>query len=238
MNSNNENQDTWYYDIEDVPKYDSNGKKYNYTLEEVSNTSMERYENITYDNTTLTITNKLTKIPTVNLYFTVQNAYTDPGTDELKYDDEGLRKALLSHNIDPDSDYSFKFELKNLDDDQIYEGTLSTGGVLEFKDLPYGRYRAIETDDDHFSFVTMLSVMNIDGVDFQSDDYGGIITITPTGENIIYGANVINKIAMPIVNPSTNGMNVSIYLILFILSLFGGLISSVTILKEKVVYHY
>ena len=235
MNSNNENQDTWYYDLENVPKYDSNGKKYAYTLEEV--TTLERYENITYDNTNYTITNELTKIPTVSIYFTVQNAYTEPGTDTLKYDDEGLRKALESHNIDPDSNYSFKFELKNLDNDQVYDGTLSTGGVLEFKDLPYGRYRAIETDDDHFSFVQMLSVMDIDGVDFVSDDYGGIITISPTGSNIVYGANVINKISMPIVNPSTSGMNISYFFILFIISLLGGLVSSVTIIKEKVVYH-
>ncbi len=84
---------------------------------------------------------------------------------------------------------------------------LSTLGVLEFEDIPYGTYRAVEGDDRYFDFVSMLSIEDVPGVEFKQDFKGGLIIISPTGKDIIYGANIINKIKSPIMNSKT-GRNV------------------------------
>ena len=78
------------------------------------------------------------------MYFTVTNVYVDPITGEVRDDEEGLRDLLIKHNIDPDSDYSFDFDLKNIETEEIYEGSLTSKGTLEFEEIPYGDYQAAE----------------------------------------------------------------------------------------------
>ena len=85
--------------------------------------------------------------------------------------------------------------------------------------MPYGRYRAVEEKDEYFDFVSMLSIEDVEGVTFIQDERGGVIEITPTGKNIIYGANIINKIEV-LINPKT-GSNV--LKVLLVLVLIGSL---------------
>ena len=195
MELNSENE--WQIVKEDMPVYDENGVKYSYTIfEEDFN---ERYGNITYDQTTLTVTNELTDIPSVTLYFTVQNGYMSDG--ELKFDNEGYLDTISGYNLSGE-EYTYHFELVNVDTGIIYNGSLSTTGILQFDNLPYGTYKAVEKEDDYFDFVSMLSIEDIPGVTFTEDGRGGIITISPTGNNILFGANIINKIER-IINPQT-----------------------------------
>ena len=76
-------------------------------------------------------------------------------------------------------------------------------GILEFKDIPYGTYKAVESDDIVFEFFDMMSIENVNGVTFKKEGKTGYITINPTGEDIIYGAKIINKIKALISNPKT-----------------------------------
>ncbi len=212
---------TWTQDLE-VPVYDNTGRKYLYTIKEIED--LERYGNITYDQTNFSITNELTDVPTVTLYFTVTNVYVDPITGELVDDEDGLRELLIKHNIDPDSDYSFDINLMNVETEEIYEGTLSSNGILEFEEMPYGDYQAVEGEDDIFEFVSMESISQVLGVSFTPGPNGGTISIRPTGNNIIYGANIINKILIPEeetpgqVNPNTNNKNVVLLVVALIVS--------------------
>ena len=82
--------------------------------------------------------------------------------------------------------YIWSFELKNIDTGKVFTGKLSTKGVLEFKDIEYGTYRAVEKDDRYFAFAHMLEIQSVLGVKFTPDNNGGTITISPTGSNIIY----------------------------------------------------
>ena len=203
---------TWEKEIE-IPVYDDNSTRYIYTIKELE--PIDKYEKITIDQTTLTITNELTEVPTVTVYFTVLNGYILPGTNEIRYDEEGFREMLRQHNIDPDQEYAFTFLLENIETNKTYEGRLSTKGVLEFEDIPYGDYKAIEGEDDFFEFVSMKSISNVMGVTFTPSANGGIISIRPTGQNIIYGANIINKIAAPIPNPNTkSGIKILIIILM------------------------
>ena len=191
----------WKEIVKDVPMYDENGAKYNYTI--VENNVDTKYGNITYDQTNLEVTNELTEEPKVTLYFTVVNGYVDPVTGEMKYDDFGFSEVLKKHNLDPEKEYTFKFLLENTDTNKKYEGKLSTHGILEFKDIPYGTYKAVESDDIVFEFFDMMSIENVNGVTFKKEGKTGYITINPTGEDIIYGAKIINKIKALISNPKT-----------------------------------
>lgn len=203
---------TWEKEIE-IPVYDDNSTRYIYTIKELE--PIDKYEKITIDQTTLTITNELTEVPTVTVYFTVLNGYILPGTNEIRYDEEGFREMLRQHNIDPDQEYAFTFLLENIETNKTYEGRLSTKGVLEFEGIPYGDYKAIEGEDDIFEFVSMESISNVMGVTFTPSANGGIISIRPTGQNIIYGANIINKIAAPIPNPNTkSGIKILIIILM------------------------
>ncbi len=213
---------TWTQELE-VPVYDETGRKNLYTIKEIE--ELERYGNITYDQTNFSVINELTEVPTVTLYFTVTNVYTDPITGELVDDEDGLRELLIKHNIDPDSDYSFDINLKNVETEEVYEGTLSSNGILEFEEIPYGDYQAVEGEDEIFEFVSMESISQVLGVSFTPGPNGGTISIRPTGDNIIYGANIINRITVPIeeetpgqVNPNTNNKNVVLLVVALITS--------------------
>ncbi len=186
----------WKSTIKDVPIYDNNGAKYTYTIKEPKAT--EYYDKVTIDQTTLTITNELTEEPKVNLYFTVVNGYTEPGSDEIKYDEDGLHDVLRKYNIDPDQEYLFEFKLENIETEEVYDGKLSSKGVLEFKEIPYGSYRAIEGEDEFFDFVSMLEIEKVLGIEIIPEKNGGIITIKPTGKTTTYGINIVNKIPIPI----------------------------------------
>ena len=203
-----------------VPYYDEQNKKYEYTIKE--NVVIPKYGSIAYDQTSHTITNKLTEIPTVTLYFTVKTAYTDPITGELKYDEEGFNKILEKYNVKPEDEYVFTFTLQNLDTKKTYDGKLSTKGILEFNDIPYGKYEAVQGKDELFEFVDMTSLGKVLGVSFERVGNKGIITVIPTGEDIIFGAQLVNKIAAPNENPPTTiGIGKSIFLSLAILILFA-----------------
>lgn len=193
---------TWTEKVEKVPLYDDNGTKFIYTIKE--ELAINKYEKISYDQTTLTITNELTEKPKVTLYFIVQNGYTTHDNDNLKFDEEGLKNILEHHNIDYQQEYTYEFELENINSGKKYKGTLSTQGILQFPDLPYGTYRAVQHKDKYFDFVNMINIDDHPNVIFTEDERGGIIEIVPTGEDIIYGINIINKISMPIENPETN----------------------------------
>ncbi len=199
--------DTWSKELTDIPVYDENGKKYSYVIKEEEDVVHSKYSKITYDQTNFTITNELTEIPKVTLYFTVKNGYTNGDSSNILFDDYGLKSIMNKYNLDSNSEYIYKFELRNEDTGKIYEGKLSTLGVLEFEDIPYGTYRAVEVDDQYFDFVSMLSIEDVPGVQFKQDSRGGLIIISPTGKDIIYGANIINKINSPIINPKT-GRNI------------------------------
>lgn len=220
---------SWSTKVTNVPAYDDNGKKYIYTIEEVSNDKLSKYEKITYDQTTLTVTNEILNPPKVTLYFTVQNGYTEAGSDEVKFDEEGYKKVLEKYNINGDEDYTYTFELQNVETGEIYKGQLTTSGVLTFENISYGTYRAIEGEDEYFDFVEMLGIVEIPGVSFKEDENGGIITIKPTGEDITYGVNIINKIEEPASNPNTT--NNSSKIIIVILSIV--LCITILVLKRK-----
>ncbi len=196
----NGNSDTWESVVKDVEVYDDNGKKYNYTIRE---DVINKYEKVTYDQTNLEVTNELTDIPKVTLYFTVVNGYVDPKTGKMKYDEFGLNEILKKYNKTLDDEYIFKFRLENTDTHKTYDGKLSTKGILEFKDIPYGDYKAVVGKDKLFEFVDMLSIKEVNGVSFKKIGKEGYISIKPTGENIIFGAKIINRIVPPINNPKT-----------------------------------
>ena len=82
---------------------------------------------------------------------------------------------------------------------------------MTFEDIPYGTYRAVEEDDQYFDFVSMLNIEDVPGVQFRQDSKGGVIIISPTGEDIVYGVHVINKIEATLVNPNT-GRNILLLL--------------------------
>lgn len=211
--------DTWTTEIKDVPVYNKKGLKYTYTIKEEENNDIRQYQKITYDQTTLTVTNELTEKPKVTLYFTVKNGYTTNGDEEVKFDSEGLNEILKNHNINPDDEYLYEFELENTETKKVYKGNLSTQGILEFPDLPYGTYRALQKDDEYFDFVKMINLEDVPGVKFTEDETGGIIEIEPTGEDIIYGVNIVNKITMPVKNVDTDtGSNIIIMMIIGIIT--------------------
>ncbi len=210
---------TWSVTVEDLDVYDNNGAKYTYTIEESLIDQLERYETITYDQTNFKITNKLTVPPKVTLFFTVKNGYTLPGTEEILYDQEGYNDALSRYNLNGEDEYIFTFELENIDTGEIIEGRLSTQGTLEFDDVPYGTYRAREGEDDYFSFVSMIEIEEVLGVTFTEDEMGGTITITPTGKDIIYGANITNKIEILPKNPETKTNNTLLIISIIILTI-------------------
>ncbi len=196
----------WKLLVDNLPVYDENGYKYTYTIEEEP---LERYTKVTYDQDTYTITNELTDIPTVTLYFTLKNGYTTSSSNDIQYDEIGLNRVLASYNLN--SNYNHNIKMINLETEEIYTGTINSSGVLEFKDLPYGTYKATEEYDDFFSFISMLSINNVDGIDYKENERGAIITITPTGNNIIYGLNIINKISYiaPIVDEIEREINLN-----------------------------
>ena len=218
----NGNSDTWEVSVNDLDTYDDSGKLYKYTIEEID--QINRYENITYDQTNYTITNKLTDVPKVTLYFTVKNGYTSSGSNDIQYDSEGLNNILRKYKINADDPYEFDFKLENVDSDEVVNGKLSTQGTLKFEDIGYGTYKAREGFDKLFIYVSMSEIEKIDGVSFVEDENGGTITITPTGKDIIYGANIINKIEYEPATPitSANRNYIVIYLLL-IMSIFIGL---------------
>ena len=218
----NGNSDTWEVSVNDLDTYDDSGKLYKYTIEEID--QINRYENITYDQTNYTITNKLTDVPKVTLYFTVKNGYTSSGSNDIQYDSEGLNNILRKYKINADDPYEFDFKLENVDSDEVVNGKLSTQGTLKFEDIGYGTYKAREGFDKLFTYVSMSEIEKIDGVSFVEDENGGTITITPTGKDIIYGANIINKIEYEPATPitSANRNYIVIYLLL-IMSIFIGL---------------
>ncbi len=220
----------WSTTINDIDIYDSNGRKYNYTLEEET---LEKYGKVTYNNADLEITNELTEIPKVTLYFTVVNGYVDPVTGEMKYDDFGLNEIMKKYNVDPDSEYIFEFELQNTSTNKIYNGKLSTQGILEFDDIPYGEYKAVEGKDKLFTFVDMLEIEEVHGVKFEKKGNEGYITIEPTGENIVYGAKIINKIEAPITNPKTHIKGLFLVFTIILISVFSFII----IRKKKELYN-
>ena len=203
----------WETVVRDVPVYSSNGKKYLYTIKEAN--TIEKYKNITYDQTNYVITNELTEIPTVTLYFTVVNGYIDPKTGEMKYDEFGLNEILKKYNVSPDDEYIFNFEIENVDTHKIYDGKLSTKFVLEFKDIPYGKYKVKVGKDKLFEFVDMFSIEDVNGVSFKKLNNEMYISIEPTGDNIIYGAKIVNKINLPIENPKT-GINIVITIVVLL----------------------
>ncbi len=192
----------WKKTINQLPLYDEFGKKNTYTIEE--NLILNHYANITYDQTTYTITNEMTSVPKVKLYFNVTNGYTEYGKDEIKYDEEGFKKVLEEYNLKYEDEYIYKLYLENVDTGEKIEGNLSTMGTLEFDNLTYGTYRAMIGEDKYFDFVNMLNIEEVPGVTYKEDEYGGTITITPTGKDIIYGVKVLNKITKPIENPETS----------------------------------
>ena len=66
----------------------------------------------------------------------------------------------------------------------------------------------------------MESISEVLGVKFTPGKNGGIISIRPTGQNIIYGANITNKITAPMKNPNTGTSKIIfIAFLLMILSL-------------------
>ena len=207
----------WKVTVENLDTYDENGKKYIYTIEENTFDQLERYETITYDQTNLTITNKLTLPPKVTLYFTVKNGYTLPGTEDILYDEEGYNNVLSHYNMNGDDEYIFHFELENVDTGEIIEGKLSTQDTLEFDDVPYGTYIAREGEDEYFNFVSMIEIEEVLGVTFTEDEMGGIITISPTGKDIIYGVNITNKIEYDAPTPITAANRNYLLIILFII---------------------
>ncbi len=221
----NISDNTWSTTVENVDVYDRNGAKYTYTIEENLEEQLERYETITYDQTTLTITNKLTLPPKVTLYFTVKNGYSLPGNDDILYDEEGYNDVLSHYDLNGEDEYIFNFELENVDTGEIIEGKLSTQGTLEFDDVPYGTYRAREGVDKYFDFVSMIEIEEVLGVTFTQDEMGGTITISPTGKDIVYGAQITNKIEIPVKNPETKTTNNIIYIaiIALLINAFIGL---------------
>ncbi len=205
---------TWSITVEDLDVYDNRGAKYTYTIEENLLDELERYETITYDQTTFTITNKLTVPPKVTLYFTVKNGYTLPGSDDILYDQEGYNDVLSRYDLNGEDEYIFHFKLENVETGEIIEGKLSTQGTLEFDDVPYGTYRAREGEDKYFDFVSMIEIEEVLGVTFKRDEMGGTITISPTGKDIVYGAQITNKIEIPVNNPETKSSSFLIPLLI------------------------
>ncbi len=218
------NENIWELVVENVPVYDENGKRYSYTIEESINDVLENYGKITYDQTNLTVTNELTEKPKVTLYFTVKNGYTEIGKDEVKFDEDGYKKVLEKYGLNSEQEYIYSIELENTETGEKYEGNLSTQGVLEFLDLPYGTYRAIRGEDEYFDFVSMLNIEDIPGVTFIEEENGGVIKIEPTGQNIIYGVNIVNKIETPVQNPNTKNGKYN-YISIIILIILSSLIT-------------
>ena len=70
----------------------------------------------------------------------------------------------------------------------------------------------------------MNEIEAVNGVTFKEDEDGGTITITPTGKDILYGVNIVNKIEYEPSTPitSANRNFILIYLLL-IVSIFIGL---------------
>lgn len=212
------NENIWELVVENVPVYDENGKRYSYTIEESINDVLENYGKITYDQTNLIVTNELTEKPKVTLYFTVKNGYTEIGQDEVKFDEDGYKKILEKYGLNTEQEYVYSVELENIETGEKYEGSLSTQGILEFKNLPYGTYRAIRGEDKFFDFVSMLNIEDIPGVTFIEEKNGAVIKIEPAGQNIIYGVNIVNKIEMPVQNPNTkNGKYNCISIIILVI---------------------
>ncbi len=226
------NDNTWESIVKDVPMYDESGKKYIYTIEE---DNIDKYSKVTYDQSNLEVTNELTEIPKVTLYFTVVNGYVDPKTGKMKYDEFGLNEILKKYNKTLEDEYIFEFKLENTDTHKIYDGKLSTKGVLEFKDIPYGEYKAIVGKDKLFEFVDMLSIKDVNGVSFKKIGNEGYISIKPTGDNIVFGAKIINKIVSPVNNPKT-GINI-IFIIAFVL-LIPIIVSKMIVKNRKVLDSY
>ena len=223
---------TWNINVLRVPVYDENGVKYNYTIEEKNDDKLKNYKKIVYDQTNLTITNELTEKPKVMLYFMVKNGYTVSKDSEIKFDEKGLNKALGKNNIDSSKEFVYKLELENIITGEKYDGKLSSQSTLEFPNLPYGTYRVVQEENEYFDFVKMVNMKEVTGVIFKGESLGCVIEFVPTGEDIIYGVNVINKITMPAENPPTDSRNI-LNLILFSAVIFAVLIKFLIKMKKE-----
>lgn len=68
----------------------------------------------------------------------------------------------------------------------------------------------------------MLSIEEVNGVNFRREGKEGYISIKPTGENIVFGTKIVNKISIPIENPNTGVLiELIILLILFLPTIYS-----------------
>ena len=125
-------------------------------------------------------------------------------------------KYMEKYKINNEGSYEFEFELENVDTGEVKKGKLSTQGTLKFENIGYGKYRARE-GDKYFNFVDMVEIEAVSGVTFTEDEMGGIITISPTGKDIIYGVNITNKIEYDAPTPITAANRNYLLIILFII---------------------
>ena len=196
-----------------VPKYDSNGNEYIYTIQEDENNFnlLYYYQNPIYNQDTLTVTNtavwlevKDDSIPEYRIAI-VKEIINDSGSIANSDDFAKIK-------LDSTATYNFPIVLKQLNtvlskgetsmledyegySGNIYNGIVTNKGNLVFNNIPAGKYEISEESVQYFDFVNFDKISSSTGASLTYEDgkyYITISGITTTDEDI--EVKVTNKI--------------------------------------------
>lgn len=196
-----------------VPKYDSNGNEYIYTIQEDENNSnlLYYYQNPIYNQDTLTVTNtavwlevKDNSIPEYRIAI-VKEIINDSGSIANSDDFAKIK-------LDSTATYNFPIVLKQLNtvlskgetsmledyegySGNIYNGIVTNKGNLVFNNIPAGKYEISEESVQYFDFVNFTKISSTNGVTFSQENGKYYITISSfTNSNESIEIKVTNKI--------------------------------------------
>lgn len=205
---------SWRKTISNVPKYDSNGVLYTYTIQEdIENENIKYfYVTPTYDQSTLTVTNRAIYVPPVTqngyLYYVITVKKEIINNDNQKAMALDFEKLKLDIN----STYQFPIVLKEMNrtvskvgkqlvesysgySGKTYQGIVTNKGDLVFNNIPAGKYEISENAVQYFTFVDIEKLDGTTGVNFSQEDGKYFITIsglTASDEDIT--VKITNKI--------------------------------------------
>lgn len=204
---------TWRTTVS-VPQYDKYRNELTYTIQEDEANENIKYFYVTptYDQSTLTVTNRAIYVPGIepNSY----PSYTITIKKEIINNNNQKATALDFEKLklDINSTYQFPIVLKEMNrtvskvnnqlvesysgySGKTYQGILTNKGDLVFNNIPAGKYEISENAVQYFTFVGIEKLDGTTGVSFSNEDGKYFITIsglTASDEDIT--VKVTNKI--------------------------------------------
>lgn len=203
-------ENTWQVTVNNMPKYDSDGNPYSYTIEEdTSNQNIQNfYQSPSYNQETLTVINEAIFDSASKPQYTI--TFTKDIINEANQSATVSDFAELKLNYN--DTYNFPIVLKELNktvstqNNQLVEtysgysgnqfnGIVTNKDNLVFSNIPAGKYEISELAHQYFDFMDFEKLNSTSGASFSYENGKYYITIsglTAKDENI--SIKVINKI--------------------------------------------